>query len=82
MSCEPLLNAFKQCILHSDCVVKDKRLPSECLREHMHELPLQCQSLRKAVFDCKRSQLDMRKRFRGKPVVGGLADPALSQDKS
>ncbi|KAF8524745.1 cytochrome c oxidase assembly protein PET191, partial [Gautieria morchelliformis] len=65
MSCEPLLTALKECLLRSDCVLKEKVLPSVCLREHMDELPQQCKSLRRAVFDCKRSQLDMRKRFRG-----------------
>lgn len=73
MSCEPLLNALKSCLLRSDCVVKDKILPSICLKEHMNELPQECQMLRRAVFDCKRSQLDMRKRFRGKPVVGQIS---------
>ncbi|KAF8573283.1 hypothetical protein K439DRAFT_1400475 [Ramaria rubella] len=72
MSCESLLSALKECLLRSDCVRKDKMLPSVCLREHTDDLPLQCKSLRKAVFDCKRSQLDMRKRFRGKPVVGNV----------
>jgi len=49
----------------SDCVVKQGHLPSECIKEHFDELPMQCRALRQAVFDCKRNQLDMRKRFRG-----------------
>lgn len=57
MSCEPLLNALKDCLLRSDCVIRDKILPSICLREHTNELPQECQSLRRAVFDCKRSQV-------------------------
>ncbi|GJJ11335.1 hypothetical protein Clacol_005567 [Clathrus columnatus] len=39
----------------------------------MNELSQECQALRRAVFNCKRSQLDMRKRFRGKPVVGQVS---------
>ena len=57
MSCEPLLTALKDCLLRSDCVRKDRFLPSVCLREHMDELPQQCKALRRAVFDCKRSQV-------------------------
>ncbi|KAI0786320.1 cytochrome c oxidase assembly protein PET191-domain-containing protein [Abortiporus biennis] len=64
-TCEPLLAALKQCLLQSDCVVKDGNLPSDCLRNHTDELPESCQNLRKATFECKRGLLDMRKRFRG-----------------
>ncbi|EJD53837.1 hypothetical protein AURDEDRAFT_52741 [Auricularia subglabra TFB-10046 SS5] len=65
MSCEPILNALKQCLLLSDCVQKDGRLPSDCLKNHSNELPEECQLLRLSMFECKRSMLDMRKRFRG-----------------
>ncbi|KAI0081012.1 hypothetical protein K474DRAFT_1588672 [Panus rudis PR-1116 ss-1] len=64
-SCEPLLTALKECLLQSECVRRDGRLPSDCLRHHTDELPEQCKSLRKATFECKRGMLDMRKRFRG-----------------
>ncbi|KAI0092837.1 cytochrome c oxidase assembly protein PET191-domain-containing protein [Irpex rosettiformis] len=65
MYCEPLLAALKECLLQSDCVVKQGHLPSECLKDHTKELPEQCLSLRQATFECKRGMLDMRKRFRG-----------------
>ncbi|TEB30195.1 hypothetical protein FA13DRAFT_1631154 [Coprinellus micaceus] len=68
-SCEALLAALKDCVLHSDCVLKQGNLPSACLRDHLSELPEECQSLRKAMFECKRGMLDMRKRFRGN-IVG------------
>ncbi|EJF62919.1 cytochrome c oxidase assembly protein PET191-domain-containing protein [Dichomitus squalens] len=67
-SCSHLLDALKDCLLHSDCVLKQGHLPSECLKNHTHELPEACQSLRKATFECKRGMLDMRKRFRGNNV--------------
>ncbi|KAF9006446.1 hypothetical protein BDQ17DRAFT_284134 [Cyathus striatus] len=54
-SCQNLLAALKDCLLHSDCVLKP--------------MPEECQSLRKATFECKRGMLDMRKRFRGN-IVG------------
>ncbi|KAI0721820.1 cytochrome c oxidase assembly protein PET191, partial [Cerioporus squamosus] len=64
-SCSHLLSALKDCLLHSDCVLKQGHLPSECLREHTDELPESCKALRQATFECKRGMLDMRKRFRG-----------------
>lgn len=56
-SCQTLLAALKDCILHSDCVRNDNRLPSDCLRNHASDLPEECQSLRKATFECKRGMV-------------------------
>ncbi|TFL05759.1 cytochrome c oxidase assembly protein PET191-domain-containing protein [Pterulicium gracile] len=67
-SCTEILTSLKQCILHSDCVLKDGRLPSDCIRNNIEDLPTECQMLRKAHFDCKRGMLDMRKRMRGNNV--------------
>ncbi|KZT12939.1 uncharacterized protein LAESUDRAFT_639557 [Laetiporus sulphureus 93-53] len=67
-SCKHLISAFHECILYSDCVVKQGHLPSECVRDHRDELPEKCQALRLATFECKRGMLDMRKRFRGNNV--------------
>jgi len=71
--CEPLLASLKECLLRTDCVLKQNLPPSVCLKEHGHELPLECQHLRQALFDCKRSKLDMRKRFRGHTKPGEKA---------
>ncbi|KAH8830800.1 cytochrome c oxidase assembly protein PET191-domain-containing protein [Flagelloscypha sp. PMI_526] len=67
-SCNGLLAALKECLLRSDCVIKQGNLPSDCLRDHLEELPLECQQLRRATFECKRGMLDMRNRFRGNTV--------------
>lgn len=56
-SCQALLSALKDCLLHTDCVLKQGRLPSECLKEHIDELPEQCRQLRKATFECKRNMV-------------------------
>ncbi|KAF8165408.1 cytochrome c oxidase assembly protein PET191-domain-containing protein [Crassisporium funariophilum] len=56
-SCQNLILALKDCLKHSDCVRKQGHLPSECLKEHFSELPEECQSLRKATFDCKRGMV-------------------------
>ena len=55
--CEPLLAALKDCVLHSDCVMKEGRLPSECIKHHIDELPEECRSLRLATFECKRGMV-------------------------
>lgn len=56
-SCSHLLAALKDCLLHSDCVIKQGHLPSECLKEHADELPEQCKALRQATFECKRGMV-------------------------
>lgn len=55
--CEPLIQALKDCLLHSDCVLKQNRLPSECLKLHIDELPDKCRQLRQATFECKRGMV-------------------------
>jgi cytochrome c oxidase assembly factor 5 len=62
-SCEALLAALKDCLLHSDCVLKQGFLPSQCLKEHMNELPEECRSLRKATFECKRGMVGVSYRL-------------------
>lgn len=56
-SCQGLLAALKECLMRSDCVMKQGNLPSDCLKNHMDELPEECQSLRKATFECKRGMV-------------------------
>lgn len=56
-SCQNLILALKDCLKYSDCVVKDGRLPSDCLKNHADELPEECQALRKATFECKRGMV-------------------------
>jgi len=55
--CDPLLAALKDCVLHSDCVMKNGKLPSECIKHHLDELPEECKSLRLATFECKRGMV-------------------------
>lgn len=73
-TCEPLLEALKDCLMRSDCVLKKGKLPSECLRNHTDELPDACKSLRHAVFECKRglvSPLESRRMHCG--LINGIA---------
>jgi cytochrome c oxidase assembly factor 5 len=49
----------------------DRHTPGECLRPPLkYTLPTQCQQLQKGYAECKKGQIDMRKRFRGnRPIA-------------
>lgn len=59
-SCQNLVAALKECLMHSDCVMKQGHLPSECLKDHYKDLPEECQSLRMATFECKRGMVRVK----------------------
>ncbi|KAJ1908895.1 Dephospho-CoA kinase (Dephosphocoenzyme A kinase) (COAE) [Tieghemiomyces parasiticus] len=56
-----------ECVLKSDCVRIQKHTVKECLQdpELIKTLPENCQAIRFSFLECKRSLLDMRRRFRG-----------------
>ncbi|XP_075165804.1 cytochrome c oxidase assembly factor 5 [Haematobia irritans] len=62
-ACAGVRADLKMCLLESDCCKKDKRTPRECLQSNL--VPEECQVLRNTFFECKRSLLDNRMRFRG-----------------
>jgi cytochrome c oxidase assembly factor 5 len=39
--------------------MKEGRLPSECIKHHIDELPEECRSLRLATFECKRGMVSL-----------------------
>lgn len=53
---------LKFCLLATDCVQREQKTPRECLKEGRAP---QCESYRTTFFECKRSLLDNRTRFRG-----------------
>ncbi|XP_055386845.1 cytochrome c oxidase assembly factor 5 [Condylostylus longicornis] len=55
---------LKMCLLESDCCKIEKKTPRECLQRP--DCPQQCLVLRNTFFECKRSLLDNRQRFRGR----------------
>ncbi|KAB0802493.1 hypothetical protein PPYR_04679 [Photinus pyralis] len=57
---------LKMCLLNSDCVKRDKKTPRECLKTSDGSVAYECQALRNTFFECKRSLLDNRVRFRGR----------------
>merc|ERR1712037_715967 len=63
--CHRLRVNLKICLLQTDCCRIEKKTPKECLLENK-DIPEECQALRLAFFECERSVLDMRTRFRGR----------------
>ncbi|XP_028035544.1 cytochrome c oxidase assembly factor 5 [Bombyx mandarina] len=61
--CAGIRADLKSCLLKSDCCKKDKKTPRECLKVGL--VPEECLQLRQSFFECKRSLLDNRRRFRG-----------------
>ncbi|KAJ9582497.1 hypothetical protein L9F63_003190 [Diploptera punctata] len=64
--CARIRADLKLCLLESDCVKKHKKTPRECLQSNDPSVPTECQALRNTFFECKRSLLDNRTRFRGR----------------
>ncbi|KAL5011395.1 hypothetical protein ScPMuIL_009946 [Solemya velum] len=66
-ACHGVKEDLKECLLKSDCVTKLGKTPKECLMlGNDPSVPDECRGLRVAFFECKRSLLDMRQRFRGR----------------
>lgn len=63
-ACSELREDFKLCVLNADCVKIQKRNAKECFEAN--DVPVECQQLRTLLFECKRSLLDNRLRFRGR----------------
>ncbi|ELU08116.1 hypothetical protein CAPTEDRAFT_218889 [Capitella teleta] len=66
-ACQGLREDLRECLMQSDCVIKDGKSPKDCLLMGRHpSVPDRCHALRQSFFDCKRSLIDMRTRFRGR----------------
>jgi cytochrome c oxidase assembly factor 5 len=67
MKCDGLRYDLKMCLLKSDCVQVYKTLPRKCLQdpEMKAHVPDRCWVLANTFFECKRSLIDMRYRFKG-----------------
>ncbi|KAG8178324.1 hypothetical protein JTE90_026292 [Oedothorax gibbosus] len=54
------------CLQSSDCVKLHHKSPKECLKLRDPSVPNECFTLKTLLFECKRSLLDNRQRFRGR----------------
>ncbi|GAB6026176.1 hypothetical protein CHUAL_012387 [Chamberlinius hualienensis] len=64
--CTKVRNELKECLLESECMRKGKKSAKQCLIDHGKDVPDECYRLQYALFQCKRSLLDTRQRFRGR----------------
>lgn len=64
--CAGIREDLKACLLATDCVRVHRKTPKECLLTHDPSVPNECFNLRTTFFECKRSLLDARQRFRGR----------------
>lgn len=62
--CSELREDFKLCLLNTECVGIQRKKVHECFE--LNEVPTECTQLRTLLFECKRSLLDNRLRFRGR----------------
>lgn len=62
--CSELRTDFKLCLMNTDCISVQKRKVKDCFDSG--DVPIECQQLRTLLFECKRSLLDNRLRFRGR----------------
>ncbi|XP_015926630.1 cytochrome c oxidase assembly factor 5 [Parasteatoda tepidariorum] len=63
--CSGVKQDLIQCLKATDCVKIEKKTPKECLMSYHHSVPQECHALRNLYFECRRSLLDNRTRFRG-----------------
>ncbi|WPH05077.1 Hypothetical protein R9X50_00797600 [Acrodontium crateriforme] len=70
-SCTDIRAALAACLQNSDCVMIHRNTPAECMKPPLVDtLPTTCLQLKRGYTECKRGQIDMRKRFRGnKPIA-------------
>ncbi|XP_033025222.1 cytochrome c oxidase assembly factor 5-like [Lacerta agilis] len=59
-TCAGVRKDLRACPLESDCVIQEGKRPKLCLKEG------HCKGLLVLFFECKRSLLDNRARFRGR----------------
>jgi cytochrome c oxidase assembly factor 5 len=65
VKCGALRQEFIDCVLqYSECVREEGTTFQECMKPP-HKFPDECQGLRTALYQCKRSLIDRRARLRG-----------------
>ncbi|KAF2860415.1 hypothetical protein K470DRAFT_217170 [Piedraia hortae CBS 480.64] len=73
-SCQDIRDALAKCLQYSPCVLIERNTPADCLKPPLVEsLPTECLQLKRGYAECKRGQIDMRKRFRGNKPIGSTS---------
>ena len=75
--------ALALCLQNSDCVLIHRHTPADCLRPPLNEtLPTTCKQLKYGYAECKKGQIDMRKRFLGNKPISTSAELEAGGSKS
>lgn len=64
--CATIRSDLKECMLATDCCRVEGKTPRQCLKEKHESVPERCYRLVYLFYECKRSVLDNRVRFRGR----------------
>ncbi|XP_054829052.1 cytochrome c oxidase assembly factor 5 [Eublepharis macularius] len=59
-ACAGVREDLRECLLKSFCILQEGKSVKQCLKEG------HCRELQVSFFECKRSMLDNRARFRGR----------------
>lgn len=59
--CVGIRNDLAACLIATDCVQKEGKTGQECLRDHMDELPQDCQHLYKSYVACRRGMVSVER---------------------
>ncbi len=66
-SCKTVVEELAKCLRASPCMASEKDFRTCLSSQDEADITSECSRLRALYSECKRSQLDMRKRFRGNP---------------
>ncbi|CAG8547361.1 3596_t:CDS:2 [Paraglomus brasilianum] len=59
-SCKDIRQELIDCLLKSKCVLEQRNTVKECLKaEHAKDVPLECHSIRKSLFECRRGLIHL-----------------------
>ncbi|KAF2355844.1 Cytochrome c oxidase assembly protein PET191, partial [Trinorchestia longiramus] len=54
-ACSGVRADLKHCLLSTDCCIKERKTPKQCLSENHASIPQDCYALLNTFFECKRS---------------------------
>ena len=57
LQCLHIRNDLADCVMKTDCYLKDGKSAQECITSHMAELPTECQHLYKSFVECRRGMV-------------------------
>merc|ERR1712168_446246 len=65
-ACSGLREELLTCLQKSDCFQKEGKTIKECMNSNESGVDMDCRQIQYSFFECRRSTLDMRTRFRGR----------------